>query len=301
MLEESDYEKYILNEKNKYITIKDIQQIFSKENFNHEPVNLANFQIAMIHKSYLKNIQLNDKIIKGLKEVEPIDNKLIKKCIPLQDKCYETLEFLGDAVIHHVFADYLFRRYEGKDQGFLTIMRIKLEKGSTLNYLARIIGLDRFLIIARNIELAGGRNNNTSILEDVFEAFIGALSLETSFENCKKFLEKLIDSHIDFANLINSDDNYKESLMQFYHDMGFKTTPTYKLIDEFDDNQKRKFKMGAYSPDGKLIGVGIGSSKSIGAKYAAKNALGKLRKTYNNLKNNLRVEEEVDDIYLVEV
>lgn len=296
MLEGLDYEKYILNEKNEFITTKDIQTIFSKVNFNHKPKNLDNFQTAMIHKSYLKSIQLNDKIIKGLKEVEPIDSKLIKKCIPLQDKCYETLEFLGDAVIHHVFADYLFRRYEGKDQGFLTIMRIKLEKGSTLNYLARIIGLDRFIVIARNIELAGGRNNNAAILEDVFEAFIGALSLETTFENCKKFLEKLIDSNIDFASLINSDDNYKESLMQFYHDLGFKTTPRYELLEEFDENQKRKFKMAAYSPDGKLIGVGHGSSKSIGAKYAAKNALNKLKKTETNLK----VEEEVDEIYLVE-
>lgn len=291
-----DYEKYILNEKNKLITTNDIQIIFSKVNFNHTPKNLENFQTAMIHKSYLKNIQLNDKIIKGLKEIEPIDNKLIKKCIPLQDRCYETLEFLGDAVIHHVFADYLFRRYEGKDQGFLTIMRIKLEKGSTLNYLARIIGLDKFVIIARNIELAGGRNNNASILEDVFEAFIGALSLETSFENCKKFLEKLIDSNIDFANLINSDDNYKESLMQFYHDLGFKTTPHYELIEEFDENQKRKFKMAAYSPDNKLIGVGIGSSKSIGAKYAAKNALEKLKKNTQTI----NLDDEVDEVYLVE-
>ena len=54
--------------------------------------------------------------------------------------------------------------------------------------------------------------------------------------------------------------------------------------------------MGAYSPDGKLIGVGIGSSKSIGAKYAAKNALDKLNKTNPNLKSDV----EVDDIYLIE-
>jgi dsRNA-specific ribonuclease len=296
MLEESEYEKYILNERNKLITIKDIQQIFSKVNFNHEIKNLENFQTAMIHKSYLKNIQLNDKTLKGLKEIQPINIKLIKKCIPLPEKCYETLEFLGDAVIHHVFADYLYKRYEGKDQGFLTILRIKLEKGSSLNYLARILGLDKFVIIGRNIELAGGRNNNMSILEDVFEAFIGALSLEMSFENCNKFLEKLIDLNIDFASLINSDDNYKESLMQFYHDLGYKTTPRYELLTEFEENQKRKFKMGAYCPDGELIGIGIGSSKSIGAKYAAKNALEKLKKTQINSKE----EEDVDDIYLIE-
>lgn len=297
ILNESDYQNYVLNEKNKYITKKDIQNIFNHLNFKHEIHNLENFQIAMIHKSYIKTVQINDKLIKTFKEVEPIDTKYINKCIPLQDKCYEILEFLGDAVIHHVFADYLYRRYEGKDQGFLTILRTKLEKGSTLNYLARIIGLDKFIIIARNIELAGGRNNNMAILEDVFEAFIGALSLETSFENCKNFLEELINKHIDFANLIQSDDNYKETLMQFYHDLGFKSTPSYELLDEFEENQKRKFKMGAYSPDGKLIGVGTGSSKSIGAKYAAKNALNKLKKTTQNIKLEVEV---VDDIYLIE-
>jgi ribonuclease-3 len=135
-----------------------------------------------------------------------------------------------------------------------------------------------------------------AILEDVFEAFIGALSLETTFEEIKKFIEKLIDSNIDFASLINSDDNYKESLMQYYHDQGFKSTPTYELLEEFEENQKRKFKMGAYSPDKKLVGVGIGSSKSIGAKYAAKNALEKLKKTTNDVK----LEEEIDEIYLIE-
>lgn len=296
ILDGSEYEKYVLNERNIYITTKDIQKIFLYVNFKHEITNLENFQIALIHKSYLKSVQLNDKTIKTLKEVEPIDSKLYNKCIPLQDKCYETLEFLGDAVIHHVLADYLYRRYEGKNQGFLTILRIKLEKGSTLNYLARIIGLDKYIIIARNIELAGGRNNNMAILEDAFEAFIGALSLETSFENCKKFIEELIDKNIDFASLINEDDNYKESLMQLYHDIGYKTTPTYELIEEFEEKQKRKFKMGAYSPDKKLIGVGIGSSKSIGAKYAAKNALEKLKKTSNDIK----LEDNIEEIYLVE-
>lgn len=291
-----EYDKYILNETNKLITKQDIQNIFIQYNFNHNIQNLDNFQTAMIHKSYLKISQLNDRTIKTLKETDPIDEKYIQKCIPLQNKCYETLEFLGDAVIHHVFANYLYRRYEGKDQGFLTVLRIKLEKGCTLNYLARTIGLDKFAIIARNIELAGGRNNNMSILEDIFEAFIGALSLETSFENCNKFLEILIDLHIDFANLIQSDDNYKESLMQFYHDLGFKTTPYYELINEFDENQKRKFKMGAYSPSKQLIGVGVGSSKSIAAKYAAYNALEKLKKTTTNFE----IDEIIDDIYLIE-
>ena len=78
----------------------------------------------------------------------------------------------------------------------------KIEKGETLNKLSRILGFHEFAIFARNIELAGGRVNNVNIMEDIFEAFMGALSLETSFENCKIFLTRfpLHCSLISFYN-----------------------------------------------------------------------------------------------------
>jgi dsRNA-specific ribonuclease len=269
------YEKYILNEHNKFITKLFIETTLQKYNINHMIKDINNFKLAFVHTSYLKDQQLTEKFIKLLIEIMPIDTKLIKNTIPLQEKSYEVLEFLGDAVIHAVIAEYLFRRYPDKDQGFLTKLRTKIEKGETLNQFSRKLGFHEYAIISRNIELAGGRNNNINIMEDIFEAFIGALKLETNFETCQKFIINLIDSEIDFADLINNDDNYKEILMQYYHKNGYKTTPTYKLLQMIEDKPK-KFIMAAYSPDNKELGRGISTSKINSAQMAAREGLIKL-------------------------
>ena len=286
------YNKYILNEHNKYITSSIIESTLKKYNINHVVKDINNFKLAFVHVSYLKDQQLTDKFIKLLTEINPIDAKLIKKTIPLQDKSYEVLEFLGDAVIHAVIAEYLFRRYPDKDQGFLTKLRTKIEKGETLNKFSRKLGFHEYAIISRNIELSGGRNNNINIMEDIFEAFIGALKLETNFETCQKFIINLIDSEIDFAELINNDDNYKEILMQYYHKNGYKTTPTYKLLQTIEDKPK-KFIMAAYSPDNKELGRGTSTSKIQAAQYAAKEGLIKL----GQIKINQTIEDSDDEYY----
>jgi len=294
ILGDSPYEQHVLNEKNKYIDVNFITNTLENYGLKHKVKNLNNFQLAMIHKSYLKSIQLNEKTIKLMKDVPPLDNKFKKTTLPLQENSYESLEFLGDAVIHLILAHYLYARFENKDPGFLTVLRTKIEKGETLNKLSRKIGLHEYAIFARNIELAGGRVNNVNIMEDIFEAFMGALSLETSFENCKLFLINLIDTTIDFADMINTEDNYKEMLMQFYHKKGFKTTPTYNLLEIIEEKPKKKFVMGAYDPDKKLIGTGTAVSKVNAAQLAAKFALIK----FNLIKNN--DESSDDEIYEIE-
>lgn len=291
ILEGSGLEKHVLNEKNKLINKTFIENVLNKLGLKHKVKSLENFQLAMIHKSYVKSIELNEKIIRVYKEIPPIADELITKTLPLQDNSYESLEYLGDAVIHLILANYLYKRYDTKDPGFLTVLRTKIEKGETLSKLSKYLGFDEYAIIARNIELVGGRVNNKNIMEDIFEAFMGALSLETTFENCRLFLTNLIDERIDFAELINTSDNYKELLMQHYHKLGFKTTPTYKLIQMYED-KKKSFKMGAYDPNNKLIGTSIATSKRVAAENAAKEALIYLKVINNNIKEN-----DNDDIY----
>jgi dsRNA-specific ribonuclease len=288
MITIKEYEKYILNEKNKYITPIFIESTLKKYDINHKIQNIDNFKLAFVHISYLKTQQLTDKFTKLLKEIPPIDTQLIKKTLPLQENSYEVLEFLGDAVIHAVIAEYLFKRYPDKDQGFLTTLRTRLEKGETLNKFSRKLEFDKYAIISRNIELAGGRNNNVNIMEDIFEAFIGALKLETNFETCQKFIVNLIDSEVDFAELISKNDNYKQILMEYYHGIGFRTTPTYHLIKTIDDKPK-KFIMLVKSPENKDLGTGTSTSKTHAAQLAAKEALIKLGKINNN--------DESDDEY----
>jgi dsRNA-specific ribonuclease len=291
ILENSGLKKHVLNEKNILINKTFIENVLNKFGLKHKVKSLDNFQLAMIHKSYIKSIQINEKLYKLYKEITPLQDNLLNKVLPLQNKSYESLEYLGDAVIHLILANYLYKRYDNKDPGFLTVLRTKIEKGETLSKLSKHIGLDKYAIIARNIELAGGRQNNKNIMEDIFEAFMGALSLETTFENCRLFLTNLIDEKIDFAELINTSDNYKELLMQHYHKLGFKTTPTYKLL-EMTEDKKKTFIMGAYDPNNKLIGTGIASSKRVAAENAAKEALIKFKVINNNIK-----DEEDDDVY----
>ena len=289
----NQYEKYILNEKNKFITSSFIEKTLQKYKIEHKVKNIENFKLAFIHISYLKNQQLTEKFVKLLKEIQPIDKNLTKNIIPLQDSSYEVLEFLGDAIIHAVIAEYLFRRYPDKDQGFLTTLRTRIEKGETLNKFSRILDFHEYAIISRNIELAGGRNNNINIMEDIFEAFIGALKLETNFETCQKFIINLIDSEVDFAELITNNDNYKQLLMEYYHGIGYRTTPTYHLIKTIEDKPK-KFSMLVKSPENKDLGIGTSTSKTQAAQLAAKEALIKLGKI-NNI-NNSDSDDEFYDI-----
>jgi dsRNA-specific ribonuclease len=280
MIDAIEYEEYILNEKNQFINKKFIENTLRKFGIKHEVKNIKNFQIAFIHVSYLKSQQITEKFIKLLKEIKPISDK--SEAIPLQENSYEVLEFLGDAVIHSILAEYLHKRYPDKDQGFLTKLRTKIEKGETLNKFSRILKFDQYAIISRNIELSGGRDNNTNIMEDIFEAFVGALKLETDYETCQKFVINLIDSKIDFAELINNEDNYKELLMQYYHKKGFKTTPTYHLINTIDEKPRKLFEMMVKNPDGKEIGKGVGTSKVHAAQIAAKTALAKMGEIKEN-------------------
>jgi dsRNA-specific ribonuclease len=289
MINAIEYEKYILNEKNQFISKKFIENTLKKYDINHKVQNLDNFKTAFIHTSYLKSQQLTEKFIKLLKEINPISDKI--ECIPLQENSYEVLEFLGDAVLHAILAEYLHKRYPDKDQGFLTKLRTKIEKGETLNKFSRILEFNKYAIISRNIELSGGRENNINIMEDIFEAFIGALKLETNYETCQKFVIKLIESEIDFAELNNTDDNYKELLMQYYHKKGYKTTPIYQLINTIDEKPRKLFEIVVKNPDLIEIGRGIGTSKVSAAQLAAKLALENLGeiKKYS--------EESSDDEY----
>ena len=120
----------------------------------------------MIHLSYLER---NEKFYANNKtkayqiqstEIEPINPEDIPNTIPLQQESYERLEFLGDAVLHNILAEYLFKRYDKEDEGFMTKLRTKIENGDTLSILSEKIGLGEYIVISRYVEMNGGRNTN---------------------------------------------------------------------------------------------------------------------------------------------
>jgi dsRNA-specific ribonuclease len=195
LMSDEEIKLYILNEKNKYITIDFIEGTLKKYGIDYKINDISIFQLAMTHTSYIDKDFKNDKNFKmtyvSCKEnnLRPIDNPIY--AIPLQKQSYERLEFLGDSVIHLALADYLYNRYQDEYEGFMTRLRTKIENGKTLAQLSKILQLNEYMLISRNIEENNGRDNNEHILEDCLEAFVGALYLD-SRKNMNNILIDLI-------------------------------------------------------------------------------------------------------------
>lgn len=277
-----DLKLYVLNEANIPISKKYIENMLKMYNIDHKVKNLAQYQTAMVHTSYLNRDLRNDRIVKLVKEknLEQIPKKDICNTMPLCDTSYERLEFLGDSVIHLVLADYLHDRYRDEQEGFMTRLRTKIESGETLAYLSKVIGLDKYVVIARNIEQIGGRDTNAHILEDCFEAFIGSLFLESSFDICKKLVVKLVEKYVDFSDLIHVETNYKDTLLQCYHKWKW-PDPEYGSSGFFEKDNKKYFSMYVKGfnnscqgdKEWTIVGKGSGTSKKKGEQEAARDAL----------------------------
>lgn len=292
--------EYILNENNKPITKEYIEGILKDHGVDIKIKDLRYFQRAMVHLSYLVR---NESFYKNSKtkpyqiqstDIEPISD--INKAIPLQAESYERLEFLGDAVLHLILAEYLFKRYDKEDEGFMTKLRTKIENGDTLCTLSKAIGLGDYVLISRYVELNGGRETNTSILEDAFEAFTGALYLDSGFEVCKQFVVSLIEKEIDLAQMLNTVTNFKEKLLQFFHLKRWQD-PTYGNLSISGAENKKVYLMYVKcrktpQDEGEIVGTGSGQSKQKGEQEAAKNCL--IHFGVYNEKDEDDVEEAVE-------
>ena len=126
----------------------------------------------------------------------------------------ERLEYLGDAVLGMVVAEYLFNKYPFKDEGFLTEVRSRIVNREHLNHLAKKIGLSDL------IEYSGGMKGNIlsfkSIYGDALEALIGACYLDKGYRISKKFiLKNLIIAHVDIDLIISTNTNFKSKIIEW--------------------------------------------------------------------------------------
>ncbi len=278
---DDDPTPYILNGKNVHITIKYIEKILNNFGVNMEVKHLDIFHNAMTHISYLKRDseyykKTNNKNKRfAKKELKPIDPP--KNAMPLQEKSYERLEFLGDSIIHAILANYLFHRYEKQNEGFMTRLRTKIENGQTLAEFAKYIGLNKYIIISRHIEENGGRNNNMHILEDSFEAFIGALYKECGYDVCRTFFVKVMEQKVDFALLLSKETNFKDVLLQYFHKQRW-ADPTYHVMSISGPEHKKMFticvkRRRAVTDGGVIAGQGCSTAKKKAEQEAARKAL----------------------------
>jgi ribonuclease-3 len=185
---------------------------------------------------------------------------------------YELYEFLGDSVIHLIIAQYLFNRYKNKDEGFLTNIRISIEQSSSLANLSKKLNFDKYILLSKSSDSLGTRIN-PHILEDIFESFFGALFVDSSFNYgiCFNFLSNLMESEIDFANLIYFNKNFKGHLLHLFHKNGW-PDPVYVLLKTINSSSKM-FHMGVLDISGSILSSGFGKTKKQGEQEAAKKAI----------------------------
>lgn len=177
----------------------------------------------------------------------------------------ERLEYLGDAMLSMVVAEYLYKKYPTKTEGFLTKMRSKIVKRTTLNFVGGEMGLDIFL------KEFNDTNISQSMLGNALEALVGAIYLELGYEKTKKFIvERILRSHLDIHTLETFDDNYKSQLLEWCQKRG--RDIGYKTISKYKTDKRDKFKV-AVLVDGQRIATADEYNKKMAEQLASKKAL----------------------------
>jgi dsRNA-specific ribonuclease len=231
---------YPYNDKNTEITLNDIQCILKKYGVTAPINNIELYKRAFVNQSYTERNLYNPNTNSPI----PLA-KCPKGCIPLKTKSNERLEFIGDGVLELITKYYLYRRFPKADEGFMTEKKISIVKNEHIGKLAYEMNLHQWVILSNHAEIKNMRTNLKK-LGCLFEAFIGALFLDFNrinikdengwFENVFKmgpgfmmaqvFVENILEKHVDWVNVINTNDNYK-NILQVKIQKLFKLTPHY--------------------------------------------------------------------------
>ena len=208
------------------------------------PKNILLYQQALRHSSVAKEIK------QGVRDSN------------------ERLEYLGDAVLGSIIAEYLFQLYPFKGEGFLTQMRSRIVNRAQLNQLALKLGLNKLI----KADLRGTRVG--SMNGDAFEALIGAIYLDRGYKKTKKFvLERILKIHLDIEEIEQTDTDYKSKLINTCQKE--KKKVIFNLIEEVGKGIGKEFLIQV-EIDGKPIVKFQHTSKRRAEQLAAQLALEKL-------------------------
>lgn len=181
----------------------------------------------------------------------------------------ERLEFLGDAVLGFVVAEYLYRNFPELPEGKMTRLRAELVCEKGLNEVAEKLGLGKYLLLGRGEERGGGRER-PSILADAVESVLAAVFLDGGIMPAEKIIREFILNPFE-AGESGNDEDYKTLLQELLQkDHG--RAPEYRLVGESGPDHAKIFKVEALL-NGKAISSGTGKSKKDAEQSAAKHAL----------------------------
>lgn len=182
----------------------------------------------------------------------------------------ERLEFLGDSVLSFAVSNHLYATYPDFDEGTLTNLRSLLVNTKSLSAIARELQMGSLLKLSKGEEESKGRENST-LLENSFEAYIGALFLDQDMSAVVKFLQSVLFQKIQ--ELV-SKKAFKDpkSLLQEMVQAKKQDSPVYRVLEELGPAHAKTFKVGVFV-EGKKLAEGKGKSKQTAEESAAKSAL----------------------------
>lgn len=237
------YLKFIISPNKRFV--KEIRRILG-----FYPIKIQLYKIAVIHRS------ASIKTKKG----KYINN--------------ERLEYLGDAILDSIISHILYMQFPEENEGFLTQMRSKIVNGENLSQLAKKIKLHKLIISNSKVSIS-----HKNLYGDAFEAFIGALYLDSGYKKTFKFIENhILRDFVDFFELENENSNYKSQLIEW----GQKYRKEVVFYTDLETPNSKYF-ISYIRIEGDTLGSGIGISKKEAEQKASKVALEQIS-TINKIK-----------------
>jgi len=186
-------------------------------------------------------------------------------------KSNQRLEYLGDAVLDFLVADYLYHKYPDEPEGNLTKIRAKYVCTKANSEYAIKLKLNECILLGKGESEQGGKHKQ-SLLADLFEAFLGAVYLDQGIEKVRLVLEEVVFPVINNQSVFFVD--YKSKLQE-YIQAESKKTVEYVIIKDSGPAHNKTFTVAAMHGNVRL-GVGVGKSKKDAEQKAAEDALKKL-------------------------
>lgn len=183
----------------------------------------------------------------------------------------ERLEFLGDAILDAIVADIVYKKFEGKREGFLTNTRSKIVQRETLNRVAVEIGLDKLIKYTTRQS-----SHNSYMCGNAFEALIGAIYLDRGYRACKKFMEeRIINQYLNLEKISRKEVNFKSKLIEWSQKNKF--CVEFNLIEQSLDSDQNPIFETQIIVENIPAGTGKGYSKKESQQEAAHATLTKIK------------------------
>lgn len=217
---------------------------------------------------------LEDRLGYRFRETAWLDRALTHKSFVYQTNASnkvsnEVLEYLGDAVLSLAVSHLLLEAFPDAQEGMLSMWRAHLVKRSSLAFFSKQLRLDQYLLFGKSEILDGGAKK-TSILANAYEAVIGAIYMDSGFDQTLKIVRNHLEPYLGSNNVFLSND-YK-SLLQKYFQKTAGLTPHYHVLRESGPEHEKQFQASVMI-GGEVKGTGWGRSKKQAEQEAAKNAL----------------------------